>query len=65
MTDHSHDRPIHRRADHRWVLGAWVVPLTVAAGITIVTAGFGVITIVVAIMIGLVATALHHWGPAK
>jgi hypothetical protein len=47
------------------MLAAWVLPLVVAVGITIVTAGFGAFVIVVAIMIGLISTALHWWGPSE
>ena len=65
MTSRSQDSSAHRSPDHRWVLTAWVLPLAVAGGITVVTAGFGAITIVVAVMIGLVATALHRWGPGE
>jgi len=65
MTGHSHDSSARRNSDHRWVLTAWVLPLAVALGITIVTAGFGALTIVVAIMIGVISTALHRWGPSE
>lgn len=65
MTGHSQDSSAHRGADHSWVLTAWGLPLAVAIGITIVTAGFGAITIVVAIMIGLISTALRRWGPRE
>ena len=65
MTGSSHDSPVHRPADHSWMLAAWVLPLVVAVGITIATAGFGAFVIVVAIMIGLISTALHRWGPSE
>jgi len=65
MTGHSQDSSAHRRVDHSWVLGAWVLPLAIAIGITILTGGFGAITIVVAIMIGLISTALRRWGPRE
>jgi hypothetical protein len=65
MTGYPHDSPIHRPADHSWMLAAWVLPLVVAVGITIVTFGFAAITIAVAIMIGLVSTGLHFWGPSE
>ena len=63
MTGYSHDSPIHQPADHSWILTAWVLPLAVAVGITILTFGFGALFIAVAIVIGLVSTALHRWGP--
>jgi hypothetical protein len=65
MTGHTHDSSAHRGSDHSWVLTAWVLPLAVAGGITVLTAGFGALIIVVAIMIGLIATALHRWGPSE
>jgi energy-converting hydrogenase Eha subunit A len=65
MTGYSHDSPVHRPVDHSWMLAAWVLPLVVAFGITVVTAGFGAVTILAAIMVGLVSTALHRWGPSE
>jgi hypothetical protein len=62
MTDNPSRGPIRRPADHGWVLAAWVLPLFVAIGFTIATAGFGAIFIPVAIAVGLVATVLHHRG---
>ncbi|HEV8555672.1 MAG TPA: hypothetical protein VGR06_04645 [Actinophytocola sp.] len=44
------------------MLAAWVLPMVVAILVTIATAGFGAMFIVVAIMIGLVATVLHRGG---
>jgi hypothetical protein len=62
MTGYPHDGPVRRPADHGWVLGAWVLPLLVAVGFTVATAGFGAIFIAVAIVIGFVSTALHYHG---
>lgn len=62
MNGNQPDRPVHRPVDHSWMLAAWVLPLVVAFGITIATAGAGAMFIVVAIVIGLVATALHYRG---
>jgi len=39
-----------------------VLPMVVAILVTIATAGFGAMFIVVAIMVGLVGTVLHHRG---
>lgn len=55
MNSHTHDHP----TDHGWVLTAWVLPLSVAAVITMLTFGFGAMFIGVAIVVGLVATVLH------
>jgi hypothetical protein len=44
------------------VLAAWVAPLTVPVGISVVTAGFGALTIVVAIMTGPVSTRAAPLG---
>ncbi|GAB1516926.1 hypothetical protein [Actinophytocola sp. KF-1] len=57
MTNTPQRRPVH--VDHSWLLAAWGVPMAVAVVITVVTAGFGVIAIPVALVIGLVATGLH------
>ncbi len=59
MTHSSHNRPAHRRVDHTWVFAAWGVPIAVAVVITVLTAGFGVIAIPVAFLVGLTATVLH------
>lgn len=59
MTNNSEHGPVRRPPDHSWILSAWVLPLVVAFGITVVTAGFGAMFIVVAIMIGVGATLLH------
>lgn len=56
MNGNQPDRPV----DHSWMLAAWVLPLVVAFAITIATAGAGAMFIVVAIVIGLVATALYR-----
>ena len=60
MTGYPHDRNVHQPADHGWILAAWVLPLVVAIGLTLATAGFGAIFIPVAIVIGVLATVLHH-----
>ena len=65
MTRNPHESPIRRPADHSWMLAAWVLPLVVAFGITVATAGFGAMFIVVAIMIGVGATLLHFFGPSE
>jgi hypothetical protein len=62
MPSNSLNGPARRPADHGWILAAWVLPLVVAIGLTVATAGFGAIFIPVALMIGLVATLLHHRG---
>ena len=62
MTSSAHDDPVRRPRSTNWLITAWVVPLAIAAGITVLTAGFGAITIPVAIAVGLVATALHFAG---
>ena len=59
MSGNSYESPIRRPADRSWMLAAWVLPLVVAFGITLATAGFGAMFIVVAIIIGLVSTVLH------
>lgn len=59
MNGNQPDRPVHRPADHSWMLAAWVLPLLVAFAITVATAGAGAMFIVVAIVIGVVATVLH------
>lgn len=59
MTGYPHDGRVRRPVDHSWVLTAWVLPLVVAVAVTVVTAGFGALTIPVAVIVGLVATALH------
>jgi hypothetical protein len=51
--------------DHGWVVTAWVLPLAVAIGFSIATAGFGAITIPFAIMIGLISTVLRFSGRNK
>ena len=56
---------VHRPADRGWLLAAWGIPLGVAAVITVVTAGFGVLTIPVAVMVGLIATVLHFARRAR
>ena len=60
----TRDNPVRRQRNTNWMITAWMVPLAVAAGITVLTAGFGAITIAVAIAVavGLVATALHFVG---
>jgi len=63
MTSKPHNGPVRRPVDHSWMLVGWVLPLAVAFGITIATAGFGAMFIVVAIMIGLASTLLHFLGP--
>jgi hypothetical protein len=60
MNGYPHDGPIRRPADHSWILTAWVLPLVVAVGVTIATAGFAAIAIAIAIMIGVVSTVLHY-----
>lgn len=60
MTGYPHDGPVRPPADHGWILVGWVLPLVVAIGFTLATAGFGAIFIPVAIVIGLLATVLHH-----
>jgi hypothetical protein len=62
MTGYPHNGPARRPADHGWVLTTWVLPLVVAIGLTIATAGFGAIFIAIALMIGLVSTVLHRLG---
>lgn len=62
MTGPAHDDPVQGTGRGNWLITAWVVPLAIAAGITVVTAGFGAITIAVAVAVGLVATALHFVG---
>lgn len=62
MTGYPHDGQVGRPPDHSWMVVAWVLPMVVAIGITVATAGFGAMFIVVAIMIGLVATVLHRRG---
>ncbi len=62
MTGYSHNDPIRRPADHSWVLAVWVLPLVLAIGFTIITAGFGAIAIPFVIVIGLVASVLHRSG---
>ena len=64
MTGSAHDGPASGPRSTSWLVTAWVVPLAIAGGITVVTAGFGAITIAVAVMVGLVATALHFVGRA-
>lgn len=59
MTGYPQNGRARRPANHSWLLAAWGVPLAVAAVITIATAGFGALTFVVAIVVGVVATALH------
>ena len=61
MPGYPHNGPVRRPADHGWVLTGWVLPLVVAVGLTVATAGFGAVFIPVAIVIGLLATVLHHW----
>ena len=60
MAEYTRGGPVDRPADHSWVLTAWVLPLAIAIGFTIATFGFGAFTIAVAIVVGLVATVLHH-----
>ena len=62
MARYANDHSVRRPADHGWVMVAWVLPLAVAIGFSIVTAGFGAITIPFAIVIGVVATVLHFSG---
>jgi hypothetical protein len=59
MTGYPNNRPARRPVDHSWMVGAWVLPLAIAIVITILTAGFGALTIMVAIMVGVVSTVLH------
>lgn len=59
MSSSSHNGPARRSTDHSWVLAAWVLPLAVGIGFTVLTGGIGVIAIVIAMMIGLVSTVLH------
>jgi hypothetical protein len=61
----THHGPVRRPADHGWVLAAWVLPLAVAIGFTVMTAGIGVVVIPIAIAIGLLATVVHHWGRSE
>lgn len=61
-TNNPRNGPVPRPADHSWILAAWVLPLVVAVGFTVATAGIGAIFIVIAIMIGLAATVVHHSG---
>lgn len=65
MTGFPHDGPVRRPADHGWVLTTWVLPLVVAIGFTVATAGFGAIFIPIAIVIGLVSTVLHRRGRGR
>ncbi|WIY02823.1 hypothetical protein QRX60_02795 [Amycolatopsis mongoliensis] len=59
MTE-PHDVPRrYRHRDHTWVLGAWVLPLAVAAALTAVSGGLLAITLPVALVVGIVATVLH------
>ncbi len=58
-TNSPQRRPVHPRVDHGWMLAAWGVPMAAAIVITILTAGFGAITVPVAVVRGLVATGLH------
>lgn len=60
MTGQTHDGPVRRPVDHTSLLTIWVAPMAVAIGISIATVGFAAFTIVVAIMISLVATVVHH-----
>jgi len=59
MSINSRGGPARRPVDHSWILTGWVLPLVVAFGITVATAGFGALVIVVAIGVGLISTALH------
>lgn len=61
MTGYPHNGHVRRPADHGWILTAWVLPLVIAIGLTLATAGFGAIFIPIAIVIGLLATVLHLW----
>src|SRR5207244_3514997 len=59
MTE-SHDVPRrYRHRDHIWVLGAWVLPVAVAAARTAVRGGVLAITLPVALVVGILATVLH------
>ena len=46
--------------DSGWILAGWVLPLVVAIGLILATAGFGAIFIPVVIVIGLLST-VHRW----
>ncbi|WP_439377371.1 hypothetical protein [Amycolatopsis lexingtonensis] len=50
----------YRRHDHTWVLGAWVLPLAIAAALTAVSGGLLAITLPVALVVGIAATVLHQ-----
>jgi hypothetical protein len=65
MGPYANDGPARRPVDHGWVVTAWVLPLAVAIGFSIATAGFGAITIPFAIMIGLISTVLRFSGRNK
>ncbi|HKN53628.1 MAG TPA: hypothetical protein VJX66_14085 [Amycolatopsis sp.] len=49
----------YRQHDHSWMLVAWVLPVTIAAVLTVVSGGFLAITLPVALAIGVVATLTH------
>lgn len=65
MSDYSRNDSQRRPAGGSWVIMAWVLPLAIAIGLTVATAGFGAITIAIAIIIGLVATVLHFAGRGR
>jgi hypothetical protein len=65
MAQYANDGPARRPVEHAWLVTAWVLPLVVAIGFSIATAGFGAITIPFAIVIGLVSTVLHFAGRNK
>lgn len=59
MTGYPRGGRPRRPVDRSWLLAAWGVPLAAAAAITIMTAGFGALVFVAAVMVGIVATVLH------
>ncbi|MBE1497998.1 putative integral membrane protein [Amycolatopsis lexingtonensis] len=50
----------YRPHDHSWMVGAWVLPLAVAAALTAVSGGLLAITLPVALVVGIAATVLHQ-----
>lgn len=65
MSGNPNDSSAGRTVDHSWLLVAWGLPLLIGLGITVVTAGFGAMAIVVALMIGTVSTVLHLGGRGR
>lgn len=59
MTDYRRGGQTRHPTDKNWVPSWWLLPLAIALGVTILTAGFAALTFVVAVVVGLVATALH------